>query len=46
LYKIKLQEDFYKRKLVVSEIDTYINNSKTLHTAKIKPKKQPIFKYK
>lgn len=45
LYKIKLQEDFYKRKLVVSEIDTYIKNSKTLHIAKIKPKKQRIFKY-
>jgi hypothetical protein len=46
LYKIKLQEDFYKRKLVIDEIDTYVKNSKTLHNTKMNPKKQPIFKYK
>jgi hypothetical protein len=46
LYKIKLQEDFYKRKLVINEIDTYVKNSKTLHNIKMNPKKQPIFKYK
>lgn len=34
LYKIKLQEDFYKKKLVIDEIDTYINNSKSLHNKK------------
>jgi hypothetical protein len=46
LYKIKLQEDYYRKKLVLEEISTYINNSKTLHTVKMKPRKQPIFKYK
>jgi hypothetical protein len=46
LYKIKLQEDYYKRKLVIAEIDTYVKNSKTLHEVKMKPKKQRIFKYK
>lgn len=46
LYKIKLQEDFYKRKLVIDEIDTYVKKSKTLHNIKMNPKKQPIFKYK
>lgn len=45
LYKIKLQEDFYTRRLVLSEIETYIKNSKTLHQTKMNPKKQPIFKY-
>lgn len=46
LYKIKLQEDFYKRKLVLREIESYIKNSKTLHQVKMNPRKQPIFKYK
>jgi hypothetical protein len=46
LYKIKLREDSYKRKLVIQEIDTYIKNSKILYTMKTNPKKQPIFKYK
>jgi hypothetical protein len=46
IYKIKLQEDYYRRKLVLDEITTYINNSKTLHTIKMNPRKQPIFKYK
>ena len=45
LYKIKLQEDFYTRRIVLSEIETYIKNSKTLHQVKMNPKKQPIFKY-
>ena len=46
LYKIKLREDSYKRKLVIQEIDMYIKNSKILYTTKTNPKKQPIFKYK
>jgi len=46
LYKIKLQEDFYKRKLVIGEINTHIKNSKILHTSKMNPKKQRIFKYR
>ncbi len=45
LYKIKLQEDFFKRRLVLKEIETYIKNSKTLHQVKMNPKKQRIFKY-
>ena len=45
LYKIKLQEDFYKRRLVIKEIETYVKNSKTLHQVKMNPKKQRIFKY-
>lgn len=45
LYKIKLQEDFYKRKIVIKEIDSYIKNSKNLHEVKMTPKKQRIFKY-
>jgi hypothetical protein len=45
LYKIKLQEDFYKRRMIVNEIDTHIKNSRTLHNAKMTPKKQRIFKY-
>jgi hypothetical protein len=45
LYKIKLQEDFYKRRLMLKEIDSYINNSKALHNKKMNPKKQPVFKY-
>lgn len=46
LYKIKLQEDYYRKKLVLNEISTYINNSKTLHTIKMNVRKRPIFKYK
>lgn len=46
LYKIKLQEDYYKRKLVIAEIDTYVTNSKTLHQLKTNTKKQRIFKYR
>jgi len=46
LYKIKLQEDFFKRKMVISEIESYVKNSKTLHQVKMTPKKQRIFKYK
>jgi hypothetical protein len=46
LYKIKLQEDFFKRKMVINEIDSYIKNSKTLHQVKMNPKKPRIFKYK
>lgn len=46
LYKIKLQEDFHKRRLVIDEIGTYLNNSKILHNAKVNTKKLPIFKYK
>jgi hypothetical protein len=46
LYKIKLQEDFHKRKTVINEIDSYIKNSKDLHEVKMNPKKQRIFKYK
>jgi len=45
LYKIKLQEDFHRRKTVISEIETYIKNSKNLHEVKMTPKKQRIFKY-
>lgn len=45
LYKIKLQEDFHKRKTVINEIDSYIKNSKDLHEVKMNPKKQRIFKY-
>jgi hypothetical protein len=45
LYKIKLQEDYYKRKVVINEIDSYIKNSKNLHEVKMTPKKQRIFKY-
>lgn len=46
LYKIKLQEDFHKRKVVISEIDSYIKNSKNLHEVKMNPQKRTIFKYK
>jgi hypothetical protein len=46
LYRIKLQEDFYKKRLVIDEIETYLNNSKILHNAKMNTKKLPIFKYK
>lgn len=45
LYKIKLQEDFHRRKTVISEIELYIKNSKNLHEVKMTPKKQRIFKY-
>jgi hypothetical protein len=45
LYKIKLQEDFHRRKTVISEIEMYIKNSKNLHEVKMTPKKQRIFKY-
>jgi hypothetical protein len=45
LYKIKLQEDFFKRRLVIKEIDSYIKNSKILHQVKLNPNKQRIFKY-
>lgn len=46
LYKIKLQEDFYRKKMIVNEIETYLQNSKSLHNVKMNSKKPPIFKYK
>jgi hypothetical protein len=45
LYKIKLQEDSFKRRTVIKEIDTYINNSKTLQGRKFNTKKEHKFKY-
>lgn len=45
LYKIKLQEDFYRRKAVMSEITAHINNSKTLQSSKFSSKKERNFRY-
>lgn len=45
LYKIKLQEDSFKKKTVIKEIDTYINNSKTLQGKKFTVKKERNFRY-
>jgi hypothetical protein len=45
LHTIKLQEDSYKRKTVIKEIDMYINNSKTLQVKKFTSKKERNFKY-
>lgn len=44
LYSIKLQEDSYNRRIVIKEIDTYINNSKTLQDRNFAGKKERNFK--
>lgn len=45
LYKIKLQQDSYKRKEVIAEIEFYINNSKKLQGTKFNTNKELNFKY-
>lgn len=43
IYIIKLQEDTLKKKLMLTEINSYINTSKTLQAHRFSQKKQPIF---
>jgi hypothetical protein len=43
LYKIKLQEDSYRRKTVIQEINSYINNSKILQGRTFTPTKRKKF---
>lgn len=45
LYTIKLQEDSYKRKSVVREIESFINKSKILQDKKFDSEKEHKFKY-
>jgi hypothetical protein len=43
IYIIKLQEDALKKKLMLTEINSYINTSKMLQAHRFSQKKQPIF---
>lgn len=43
LYAIKLEEDTIKKKLMVKELESYINTSKNIQTQKFDKKKQPNF---
>jgi len=45
LYTIKLQEDSYRKKAVVSEIDQLINKSKTLQEHRFQKPKRNKFRY-
>lgn len=44
LYILKLQEDSYKRKIVIQEIETFINTSKTIQAKKFDSEKEHKFK--
>lgn len=45
LYAIKVQEDTHRHRQVVQEINTYINNSKSIQASKFAKTKQPNFRY-
>lgn len=45
VYSIKLQEDSYRKKAVVSEIDQLINKSKTLQELRFQKPKPNKFSY-
>jgi hypothetical protein len=43
IYIIKLEEDTYKKKMMLTEINSYINTSKMLQANRFSQKKQPVF---
>ena len=45
IYIIKVQEDTIKRKLIVAEINSYINNSRQIQVKKFTSKNKMNFKY-
>jgi hypothetical protein len=45
LYINKIQEDIYKRRLIIEEINSHINNSKTIQFRKFEQNKKPNFKF-
>ena len=45
IYIIKLQEDTLKKKMMLREINSYINTSKTIQAQKFSKTKQPGFSH-
>lgn len=45
IYTVKLQEDAYKRRIILQEINNYINTSKTIQESNFR-KKDPNFNYR
>jgi hypothetical protein len=45
IYINKIQEDVYKRRLIVEEINSYINSSKIMQARKFDLSKKPNFKF-
>lgn len=45
IYTVKLQEDTYKRRLIIREINNYINTSKQIQESNFR-KKDPNFNYR
>jgi hypothetical protein len=43
IYIIKLEEDTFKKKMMLTEINSYINTSKMLQANRFSQKKQPVF---
>jgi len=45
VYIIKVQEDIFKRRVIVEEINSYINSSRTIQHGKFDQNKKPNFKF-